>query len=102
MIAGGASSSNFIGNGTAGTDLIEYNGQNGVELDGTNTIGNEIEFCTINDNGASGVFFNGASSNYVIGCTIDSNQQWGILDQGSNNTYGANSVAKNGSGTIGT
>ena len=102
VIASGASSSNFIGNGSAGADLIEYNGQNGVEFDGTITSGNEIEFCTINDNGANGVFLNGASQNYVIGCTIESNQRWGILDQGSNNTYGYNTIASNGSGNIGT
>ena len=91
---------NVIGASNAG-NLIAYNGSNGVEIDGT--IGNVIQYDTINDNGANGVFLDVASQTVVVYCTIDYNSEWGILNQNSTNSRISNDTfVNNGSGNIGT
>lgn len=91
---------NVIGASNAG-NLIAYNGGNGVEIDGT--IGNVIQYDTINDNGANGVFLDVASQTVVVYCTIDYNTEWGILNQNCTNSRISNiTFVNNGSGNIGT
>jgi parallel beta-helix repeat protein len=94
-------SSNVIGGSNANDfNLIEYNGSNGVGIGG-GSFGNVIQDDIIDLNGANGVYFAGGSGNSVVGCTIEANQQWGILDQGSNNYYTDNTIANNLDGSIG-
>jgi titin len=101
LIAAGACY-NTIGAPNGGANLIDYNGNNGIELDASSAFGNSIQGDTIDLNGANGVFFSGAASNSVFNCIIGSNKRWGILDQGINNMYGNNTIRNNGSGGIGT
>jgi titin len=92
---------NGASSNTIGGCLIEFNGNNGIELDLANTTGTLIMGDTITNNGANGVFFNGASGNQVFYCTIQANLQWGILDPGSRNSYGSDTISNNGSGSVG-
>ena len=57
--------------------VISYNTYEGVELDSSGTSNNAIQSDTINNNGANGVFFNGASGNSVVSCTIENNKFFG-------------------------
>jgi hypothetical protein len=94
-------SSNLIGGPSANdSNLIEYNGGNGVGIGG-GSYGNVIEFDIIDLNAANGVYFAGATGDSVVSCTIEANGQWGILDQGSNNYYAYNTFGNNIDGDLG-
>jgi titin len=96
-------SSNVIGGTNANdSNLIEYNGSNGVGLGSANTVGNVIEFDIIDLNVGNGVYFAGANGDSVISCTIEANGQWGILDQGSDNYYVYNTLYNNLYGSVAT
>jgi titin len=101
QIDSGASSNVIGGSNTAALNFIEYNGSNGVGL-GYGSFGNTIQDDIIDLNGASGVYFAGASGNAVVACTIEANQAWGILDQGSSNYYVYNTLYNNLDGSVGT
>jgi parallel beta-helix repeat protein len=67
---------------------------NGIVLDGTNATGNNIVNCTIENNGANGIFIrNGASSNTVRTCTIQNNTGDGVRIEG--NASVANRLTRN-------
>jgi titin len=100
QIDSGASSNVIGGSNVAGLNLIEFNGSNGVGIGG-GSFSNTIEYDIIDLNGANGVWFAGGSGNSVVGCTIEANQQWGILDQGTDDYLAYNTLANNLDGNVG-
>jgi hypothetical protein len=68
---------------------------------GGGSFGNTLQNDYICLNGNNGVYFAGGSGNSVVGCTIEANQEWGILDQRSDNDYAYNTIYNNLDGSIG-
>jgi hypothetical protein len=93
-----AANQNTIGGVVTGAgNLIAYNGNNGVQCD-TSSMQNVIEYDTIDNNVASGVYFATASAaNSVMDCTIENNA-FGIYDSGVNNVNSGNTLSGNPKG----
>ena len=94
-------SDNTIGGSLDASNLIEFNGDNGVEVEDTGTTGNTITYDTIDNNTVNGVFLSGVSGNTVASCTLDDNRGWGILDTTGQNSLSNNVFNNNGKGTVG-
>jgi titin len=94
-------SNNTVGGSLDASNLIEFNGYNGVEVEDTGTTGNMITYDTIDNNTFNGVFLSGVSGNTVASCTLNDNLGWGILDTTVQNSLSNNIFNKNEKGSVG-